>query len=225
VLHVQEPGLVQLVDHTRAHQDWPLHNDRIRLLVEQAGFLVCAQLGWMRLDWSLITALVERWRPETETFHLRTGEMTVTLQDVAVLLGLRIDGPAITGSDDRVWADVCNELLGRVPPLDGGFMKLSWLREHFILMPGNANADRVRQHARAYILHMIGTLLFPDSNKGTVHARWLPLLEDLDLCGTLSWGSAVLAYLYREMAHVSLMKKKELHACISLLQVIHMKIK
>jgi hypothetical protein len=120
-----------------------------------------------------------------------------------------------------VWADVCNDLLGRVPQLDGGFMKLTWLREHFIFMPGNANMVRVRQHARAYILHMIGTLLFPDANKGTVHARWLPLLEDLDVCATLSWGSAVLAYLYREMAHVSLMEKKELHACISLLQVNH----
>ncbi|MFQ6624370.1 hypothetical protein Gotur_004307, partial [Gossypium turneri] len=43
-------------------------------------------------------ALVERWRPETHTFHLSCGECTVTLEDVALQLGLPIDGNAITGA-------------------------------------------------------------------------------------------------------------------------------
>ncbi|XP_020245112.1 serine/threonine-protein phosphatase 7 long form homolog [Asparagus officinalis] len=77
----------------------------------------------------------------------------------------------------------------------------------------------IQQYARAYILHMIGTLLFPDSSKHKVHLRWLPLLEDFDVCGTLSWGSAVLAYLYREMSKVALMQNKELKGCLTLLQV------
>ncbi|XP_070026076.1 serine/threonine-protein phosphatase 7 long form homolog [Nicotiana sylvestris] len=47
------------------------------------------------LDWSLITTLIEQWRPEMHTFHLPTGEATSTLQDVRVLYGLRIDGPAV----------------------------------------------------------------------------------------------------------------------------------
>ncbi|XP_020253581.1 serine/threonine-protein phosphatase 7 long form homolog [Asparagus officinalis] len=68
-------------------------------------------------------------------------------------------------------------------------------------------------------MHMIGTILFPDSSKDKVHARWLPLLEDLDVCGTKSWGSAVLAYLYREMSKVALMQNSELKGCLSLLQV------
>ena len=42
--------------------------------------------------------------------------MTIALQEVAVLLDLQIDGPTITGKDDRDWAFECERLLGRVPP-------------------------------------------------------------------------------------------------------------
>src|SRR5438105_10885226 len=41
-----------------------------------------------QLDRFLLSALVDRWRPETHTFHLPCGEMAPTLQDVAYLLGL-----------------------------------------------------------------------------------------------------------------------------------------
>jgi len=50
-------------------------------------------------DQSLLSALVDRWRPETHTFHFRWGEMTVTLQDVACLLGLPLAGHAIGPSE------------------------------------------------------------------------------------------------------------------------------
>ena len=55
-------------------------------------------LGHIMIDWPLITCLFERWRPETQTFHLPVGEMTITLQDVAIILGLHIDGPIVTGT-------------------------------------------------------------------------------------------------------------------------------
>jgi hypothetical protein len=45
-----------------------------------------------------LAALVDRWRPETHTFHLPAREMTITLEDVAMLFGLRIDGRAVTGT-------------------------------------------------------------------------------------------------------------------------------
>uniref|UniRef100_K3ZEI7 SWIM-type domain-containing protein n=1 Tax=Setaria italica TaxID=4555 RepID=K3ZEI7_SETIT len=38
-----------------------------------------------------------RWRPETHSFHLPFGEMTVTLQDCQKMLGLSIRGNAVTG--------------------------------------------------------------------------------------------------------------------------------
>jgi len=42
------------------------------------------------IDHGLISALVERWRLETHTFHFPYGEMSITFQDVGVILGLPI---------------------------------------------------------------------------------------------------------------------------------------
>jgi hypothetical protein len=37
-----------------------------------------------------ITAMMDRWRPKTHSFHLTCGEMMVTLEDVTMILGLPI---------------------------------------------------------------------------------------------------------------------------------------
>uniref|UniRef100_A0A453GF01 Aminotransferase-like plant mobile domain-containing protein n=1 Tax=Aegilops tauschii subsp. strangulata TaxID=200361 RepID=A0A453GF01_AEGTS len=44
-----------------------------------------------------LTALVDRWRLETHSFHLPCGEMTMTLEDMAMISGLPINRQAITG--------------------------------------------------------------------------------------------------------------------------------
>ncbi|KAG6532573.1 hypothetical protein ZIOFF_006422 [Zingiber officinale] len=78
-----------------------------------AGFLGVFQFGYRRIDGALITALLERWRPETHSFHMPEGEMTVTLQDVAVLLGLPIHGSAISGRANVDIYDYClSQILG-----------------------------------------------------------------------------------------------------------------
>lgn len=68
-----------------------------------------------------ITALVDRWQSETHMFYLPCGEMTPTLEDVAMLLALPIRGQPVTRrcSSDG-WRDRVREFLGVDPPTTEG---------------------------------------------------------------------------------------------------------
>ena len=68
-----------------------------------AAYIIDAGLGGLlrvpdiNLDHALITALVERWRPETHSFHLPHDEMTITLQDMEVIMGVPVDDLLMVG--------------------------------------------------------------------------------------------------------------------------------
>lgn len=206
---------------SRFIRDWPLH-DLVRPYVVQAGFYGLYRVGFIQLDWALITALVERWRQETHTFHLAVGESTVTLQDVAVLLGLRIHGDSVTGTCDVHWDDLCEELLGlrpNVESLEGSSLKVTWLRENFLQPPEGADDATVKRYARAYILALVGGALFADKSGSSVQVAFLPLLRDFMVTERLSWGSAALAHLYRELCRASQSGAMEIAGPLTLLQV------
>ena len=128
----------------------------------------------------LITALVERWRPETYTFHMPHGEVTIMLQDVEVLFGLPVNGKAIFGSTEKVWRDVCQDFLGFTVPLDntpvlqGERIVIKRLLEQVAapLLP-NAKEDQVHKYAQHYILALLGDTIFMDKSGDRVHLMWV----------------------------------------------------
>ncbi|KAL4281018.1 hypothetical protein GQ457_03G026070 [Hibiscus cannabinus] len=104
-------------------------------LLAEAGFFHASRIiNGARLDRNLINALVERWRPETHTFHLPCGEATITLLDVAYQLGVPVDGNPLTGIAEGDWSAFAEHYLGLIPDrLDGGRVHLNWLEEILLL--------------------------------------------------------------------------------------------
>jgi hypothetical protein len=49
------------------------------------------------MDDLLLSALVDRWCLEIHSFHLPCGEMTVSLQDTSMILGLPLEGLPMSG--------------------------------------------------------------------------------------------------------------------------------
>ena len=50
------------------------------------------------------------------TFHLPVRETALTLQDVAIILGLQIHGPLVTSTCNFDMSSLCQELLGMIRP-------------------------------------------------------------------------------------------------------------
>ena len=195
---------------------------RIRPYVIRAGFYGIYRLGHIAIDWPLIISLIERWWPETHTFHVPVGEMTITLQDVAILLSLRIHGPAVTGTCVFDVGTLYEELLGFIPPVDairGATISLRWLCLQLSTLPPDADEVTLERCARGFILALIGSFLFADKKGVNVPMCFLPLPRDLTHTTTYSWGGVVLAHTYRELFRASLDRSRGISGCITLIQV------
>ncbi|KAL6323421.1 hypothetical protein AAG906_038990 [Vitis piasezkii] len=84
--------------------------------------------------------------------------MTVTLQNVAMILGLRIHGPPITSTCDIDWSLLCSEFLGVVPPpsqIKGSVISARWLCEQFSYPPAGVDDVILQRYACAFILALL----------------------------------------------------------------------
>ncbi|KAF7833164.1 fasciclin-like arabinogalactan protein 2 [Senna tora] len=198
----EDPSLLYLQDRHISEAVWQQHPDRVLRprrhravellnlpvqivpLLEHTGFYAVARVGYIPYDHALISALVERWRPETHSFHMPMGECIITLQDVAIQLRLPIDG---------------------------------WLR--FSEVPENAIDVQLEQFTRGDIMRLLGCFLMPDMSGNLRSLTYLPLLENLDDVKKYSWGSAVLAYLYRLLCRATEYKETNIGGCMHLLHV------
>ncbi|KAI0488867.1 hypothetical protein KFK09_028706 [Dendrobium nobile] len=120
--HPDQGTILERASHMLMVQDWSIECPRFIAAIRTAGLHCIRQLMYIKLDHHLLTALVERWSPQTNTFHLAVGEMSITLQDVAMIMGLQIDGPPLVGPSVvglgkrwNSWPDCCNDLLGSHP--------------------------------------------------------------------------------------------------------------
>ncbi|XP_057426421.1 uncharacterized protein LOC130719832 [Lotus japonicus] len=85
-------GVLKTYNHGRMCHPVVHHARYIRGAVHNAGLRWVMKCTSPSVDQSIISAFVERWHPETSSFHLPWGEMTITLEDVSALLHLPVEG-------------------------------------------------------------------------------------------------------------------------------------
>jgi hypothetical protein len=129
-------------------------------LLHQAKMLAIDEIvcrGMPVFNATTITTMVNRWRSETHSFHLPCGEMTVTLEDVAMILGLPIRGRPVTGHvDSAQWRERVTDFIGQEPPVwvpgvkgREARVRVLWLREEFHECLPDADEATMTMYTRA----------------------------------------------------------------------------
>uniref|UniRef100_A0ACD5X3H4 Uncharacterized protein n=1 Tax=Avena sativa TaxID=4498 RepID=A0ACD5X3H4_AVESA len=73
----------------------------------------------------------------------------------------------------------------------------AWIVENFAHCPEPAEVEVIETHAHVYVWYVLSRTLFADSGGRTVQWMWLKALAKWN--SNISWGSAALAYLYRQL--------------------------
>ncbi|XP_050240953.1 protein MAIN-LIKE 2-like [Quercus robur] len=114
--------------------------------------------------------------------------MSVTLQDIAIIIGLPIDENAVCGPTNLDWGIVFQNLLGVTSPaitLEYGGLKITWVRNTFSNLPDGANDVTIQQYAKAYMFQVLA-LLFGNKSQSRLHCCFFQLLADFGVVGEYS---------------------------------------
>ncbi|XP_021719333.1 protein MAIN-LIKE 1-like [Chenopodium quinoa] len=183
-------------------------------------------LMFKRLDWPLISAFVERWQPDTNTFHMPFGEITILLHDVYNILGLRVAGNMVsTTPSTDVLRDACSVTMDMT--LDDLFeicgTKTIWQGSGVLtdkIFESTLAVDRdFSEQLDAYLWLVLGGTLFVDKSGNRTHPSFLHELCHTDFpINEYAWGTAALAYLYRQLGTASRKGADSIAGCLTLLQ-------
>ena len=129
-----------------------------------------------------------------------------------MILALPIDGrPICFSTNSEGWRANMEAMIGASPELNADPKKnrtpagatFKWIRLNFSHCPDDANEDLIQRYARVYVWYVISRSLFADGSGRTAPWMWLKALSSFE--SNLSWGSAALAYLYRQVIHYTLL--------------------
>lgn len=201
-------------------------------LVKKSGLYNIIKYLKKWIDVTLISTFVERWYPETNTFHFPFGEMTITLDDVHHILGILVVGKTFTSSSSRrITYRVFNTLMLRGLGVSDSIalvqhkktssfsIELPWLAKFFKNCDKEADEETMKITARAYLLYLLGSTIFNDKSGYRVPVYYLDALMDLDSAGDFNWGATTLCFLYRNLGLVSRANVKQITGFIPLIEI------
>ncbi|XP_039001170.1 protein MAINTENANCE OF MERISTEMS-like [Hibiscus syriacus] len=170
-------------------------HQRIMIYLQKFGLYPSTFLRDFKVMTTLISTLIERWRPETHTFHFPSGEVTITLKDV-YQFGVSINGiPLVLRNNYAQYAFIYN-LLGNealTDVIDEMRIRMTWLEREFRVY-GQSTEQEVKYAARAYLMALIGGILLLDKSDNLMHPQYLSILKDFLVCLQYSLGSAILTF-------------------------------
>ena len=203
-----------------------------------SGIAELSKAAFSTVDPVLATCMIERWQPETNSFHLPFGEMTITLDDVKQILKLPVTGKAIVATksfgtiaarDLLVQGLRISECEAEEMLQGSSVVPLAWLHERFSgtknhvdtkANTGGTSDKGVEAALVAYHLFVLGCTGLTDKSGTCVSVQYLQYLWNLEDIPNHNWGSALLAYLYRQLSIGSIYNTKQTGGCHTLLQVL-----
>ena len=161
-----------------------------------------------RCDRRSMQALMERWFDTTHTFQLPCGEFTLSPASFSAITGLSCAGERIfwDGGIYSIPRDAQDEYISRMLGVVPG--RKSYKKLYVNALASHLSSYRPEfewrfdQMARAFILYLLGSTIFCDTNS-TVGLHFIPILRDFDQMRDYDWGSPALAYLFHCMDKIS----------------------
>ncbi|CAN1144526.1 Protein MAIN-LIKE 1, partial [Linum perenne] len=87
--------------------------------------------------------------------------------------------------------------------IQGRTVRVAWVKRLFDRLPDGATTEVITYHARAYTWVLVAGVLLADRNGDHIQVHLLQLIGDPRVASTYSWGSAVLAWLYKVMGRAA----------------------
>ncbi|XP_073225403.1 uncharacterized protein [Cicer arietinum] len=218
-------GELRVFSNGKKLKEVVIEHEEVEQLVKSSGLYSLLKCSYEMIDKGIISAFVERWHRDTNSFHLPIGEMTITLDDVSSLLHIPITGAFfsvnVLNKDDS--ANLLTELLGVTKAYAYAefnvtrttTVRYSWLLE---LYHQRCRDQHWEMAARAFLLFLVGCTLFSDKSAFAVSVAYLECFRDLNSCGGYAWGAAALAYLYDNLREASMHQTRTISGYLTLLQ-------
>ncbi|KAJ4827014.1 hypothetical protein Tsubulata_025854 [Turnera subulata] len=159
-----------------------------KAVIEKTGFGNLLDLPPHDISKLLMSELMDHWNPEDNCFVLPPGKLSITLQDVVLILGIPVTGNPVVLNQDEPFSDI-----ERHYKAQQGRRKVTVeFLEHKLDQLGDSVDE---EFIRTFLLYIFGAFLFVNTNK-TVDSRYLHLLKDLDSVCHFNWGQAMLECLH-----------------------------